>query len=252
MLIENLPSWSQMSIPTYTTQAALLLHSTEHRARHGELTVDVMSFHPIEEGKLREGMIINHNTLIDMLLAKQSHQSESAHWLEPTTLVRQHDLHVWYRPVMRRPLRMQAANQSHQFWVQHFPSTLFAYRPSSSEFFLFALETDSRPSLDTTLYQLPVGNVSSVGRLCLGSADSFLVDQPTQSDYAKMERCFFDALSTHTSTNYLFLRDKEKQKKTPFSRVISFWKKQAKTNSKVSVKDELIPLGSVRELVFKE
>lgn len=221
-----------------TPYSVLVLHSYNqfHQYNDSSFQADAVTYHPLDEGRIQQGIAIDKSRLLEVLRADDGNAFE---WLETTTLVDTASTSVWYRPSGRRQLHLKAKKESVQFTV-NFPSTLFIYHKRSRTVCMFALASDERPTLDTQLYLLPVGNVDGSGKLCLGSGASFLPDTVNQGNFKEVERCFFEALSTHTNTKYLFKADEKAKRNTSMQKLVNYWQKLAKQNTAPNVKKDFI------------
>ena len=76
--------------------------------------------------------------------------------------------------------------------------------------------------------------------------EDFIPDDPNGQNCHLIERCFFNALSTHTNTEFLFRKDKEENKRTLFTQVINYWRKKAQRQHRVNVKKDLIAIHTIR------
>lgn len=221
-----------------TPYSVLVLHSYNqfHQYNLSAFHADAVTYHPLKEGEIQQGIAIDKPRLLEALRVEDSNEFE---WIEPTTLVDTASTSVWYRPTCRRQLHLKAKKESIQFTL-NFPSTLFIYHKVSRTVCMFALASDERPTLDTQLYLLPVGNVDGSGKLCLGTGASFLPDTVNQGNFKEVERCFFEALSTHTSTKYLFKADEKAERTTSMQKLVNYWQKNAKQNTVPNVKKDFI------------
>jgi PRTRC genetic system protein B len=227
----------------------LVLHSYTqfHQYNHSQSQADAVTYHPLKEGKIQQGISIDKPRLLEALRVEDGNAFE---WLEPTTLVDTASTSVWYRPTRRRQLHLKAKKESIQFTV-NFPSTLFIYHKLSRTVCMFALANDERPTLDAQLYLLPVGNVDGSGKLCLGSGASFLPETVNQGSFKEVERCFFEALSTHTSTKYLFKADEKADRNTSMQKLVNYWQKIAKQNTAPNVNKDFIQVKASLTTLIK-
>lgn len=238
------------NIPTVSTTHAVLLHTTNARE---DLFCDVAnvasaSLHSIKDDALQPGAMISTTSLVKLLLSGNE-SGNTDDWLDSNILMDSANLLIWYQPVKMRPIVVRdnnTDNAAQQTFNVRFPATLFIFERNNTQLKMFALDSDKRPTLDSMLYQLPVGNVSPSGSLCFGNTLDYIPENPNSQNCHLIERCFFDALSTHTNASHLFLKDKESDKRTPFSKVIQYWKKKAKNKHRVNVKKDLIPIHTIR------
>ena len=225
-----------------TPHAVLVLHSRQNQKRHNgnlDLHVDAVTYHDIHDGKIEQGSAIDKARLIEVM--HEEKQTEFT-WIEPTTLVDNASSAVWYRPSSRRTLHLKANEEPIQFKVK-FPATLFIYQKKSRSLSMFALASDERPTLDSKLYVLPVGNIKTTGKLCLGSGASYLPKKVEQKNFHEVERCFFDALSTHTSTRALFKRDVKENRNTSMQKLVNYWQRHASNGTQPNVSKDFIKLS---------
>jgi PRTRC genetic system protein B len=245
----------QPKVPQIKTTHAVLLHT---QGNNSTLTDDMVahvvnaSLHEIQDGALQPGAIISKDSLVKLLMAGEESRSRVDDWIEPNLLTDSANYLIWYQPEKMRHIIVRSAadagNKQDSFYVK-FPATLFVFERNLRHLKMFGLDSDKRPTLDSTLYQLPIGNVSSNGALCFGNTLDLIPDNPNGQNCHLIERCFFDAVSTHTNTSHLFLKDKEENKRTLFTQVIMYWKKKAKSKHRVNVKKDLIPLFKLRSLM---
>lgn len=236
---------------TFEVRGAVLLHVTkQHLNTSDNFNVSALTFHNVKDGEIQLGEVIDKQSLIDML--RDDDEKVTNSFISSTTLIDSAEQLVWYTPTMRRPMRLMRNKRAFQFNVAKFPATLFACNKKSKSLKLFALDSDSRPTPETQLYQLPVGNISSNGHLCLGSGNSFMPENIEQAYCEQIEKCFFDALSTHTSCDYLFKRDMKKRVKTPYANIVKYWLTLAENGSRAKVKAQYIPIGNISKLLLGE
>ena len=242
----------QPRIPEIKTTHAVLLHTTTSKS---DLALDIAhvanaSLHTIKNDVLQPGAMISKNSLIKLLMSGESRSGGTDDWLEPNVLMDSANWLIWYQPVKERPIVVRNTSDKHgrqETYYVKFPATLFIFERNQQSLSMFGLDSDKRPTLDSMLYQLPVGNVSASGALCFGNTKDYIPENPNGQNCHQIERCFFDALSTHTNTEFLFRKDKEEQKRTLFPQVIRYWQKKAKTQHRVNVKKDLVALHTIRQ-----
>lgn len=73
------------------------------------------------------------------------------------------------------------------------------WRANRTEVSLWALKTDKRPTLESTLYHAPFFNVYENGRVCLGTVKRNIPPKATITEFITLwERYFFDSSFSHT------------------------------------------------------
>jgi len=234
MLSDGTFTLTERTQATLEPSAVLVLHKAP--ASHPEDNVKAVTYHPLIKGTIQQGYAIDKALLIEAI---GNEERCSDKWLEPTTLIDSAAHAMWYRPKQKRTLYFSGAKGNVQFSAP-FPATLFYYHKHTRDIRLFALSSDKRPTKDSMLYLLPVGNVSATGSLCQSSGASFLPEAVQQDNFDQVERVFFDALSTHTNCEHLFKKDVKAKRKTPFAEIIRFWQHHAQNNSVPSVKRHCI------------
>mgnify|MGYP001164942324 CR=1 FL=1 len=241
----------QPTIPEVKTTHAILLHT---KATFQDLSGDVAhvaaaSLHAIKNEALQPGAMISKHSLVKLLMNGENCSGGLDDWLEPNVLMDSANYLMWYQPVKTRPITVSnpsdKRSQQQTFYVK-FPATLFIFERNNQQLAMFGLDSDKRPTLDSMLYQLPVGNVNHRGSLCFGNTKDFIPDDPNGQNCHLIERCFFNALSTHTNTEFLFRKDKEENKRTLFTQVINYWRKKAQRQHRVNVKKDLIAIHTIR------
>lgn len=252
MLEETDRNAYKLDLSEIVTRHAILLHTKKNNPYYLDNGAEVVSatLHDVVDGELTIGNEISPQALVNLITAGIEQSYSTADWISPNILVDSANILMWYQPTMQRNLFLKSPLDSNQqrLWVK-FPSTLFVFERNSRQLQMFGLDSDKRPTLDSALYQLPIGNISSNGSLCLGNTRDLIPDTPNAENCHLIERCFFDALSTHNNTEYLFNKDKEEKKRTLFTQVVSYWVKKAKKGHRVNVKKDLIPLFSIRTLM---
>lgn len=239
-----------VSLNKLATTHAILLHSTPSSYANNATEVVSATLHEVVGNELSLGNAISTHALIKLIMAGKESSFDTADWIAPNILVDSANTLMWYQKAKMRHLFLKNTLDKDQTTLYvKFPATLFVFDRNHKQLKLFALDNDKRPTQDSMLYQLPVGNVSSNGCLCMGNASEYIPDNPNGENCHLIERCFFEALSTHTNTEYLFLKDKEDGKRTLFTQCIHYWKKKAKRKHGVNVKKDLIPLFSIRSLL---
>lgn len=84
---------------------------------------------------------------------------------------------VWYRPAETRVIHFsdQLKIPSGEVWL---PPLL--YKVMGSKLYIFALKSDTRPTVETRLFKAPFHNIYSDGSVCLGNAK---VKKPDQKSF---------------------------------------------------------------------
>ena len=239
----------ELNLSQIVTSHAILLHTKKSHQNYVNNGKEVVSatLHDVVDGDLDIGNEISPQALIKLITAGKEQSFSTADWISPNILVDSANMLMWYQPTMLRNLFLKPPIDTNQQRLSvKFPSTLFAFERNTRQLQMFGLDSDKRPTLDSVLYQLPIGNISCNGNLCLGNTRDLIPDTPNAENCHLIERCFFDALSTHTNTAYLFTKDKDEKKRTLFTQVVRYWAKKAKSEHRVNVKKDLIPLFSIR------
>ena len=103
---------------------------------------------------------------------------------------------LWYTPAQKTQLFFRAdlgISEGEAF----VPPLL--WRANRTELFLWALKSDSRPTLETILYHAPFFNVYENGRVCLGNVKRNIPNKISLSEFmALWEHYFFDSSFSHT------------------------------------------------------
>ncbi|WP_338455098.1 hypothetical protein [uncultured Alteromonas sp.] len=242
----------ELNLSQIVTSHAILLHTKKFSQNYVNNGKEVVcaTLHDVVGGELDIGNEISPQALVKLITAGKVQSYSTADWISPNILVDSANMLMWYQPTMLRTLFLKSPLENNQQRLRvNFPSTLFVFERNTRHLQILGLDSDKRPTLDSTLYQLPIGNISSNGSLCLGNTRDLIPDTPNAENCHLIERCFFDALSTHTNTEYLFTKDKEEKKRTLFTQVVKYWAKKAKKSHRVNVKKDLIPLFSIRTLL---
>lgn len=128
----------------------------------------------------------------------------SDHYLQPKGLMPDqvlyirtglHGFAIWYSPPLRRKLFFVPA-----LGLEDGDYTLppMIWKATRDELQVFALNTQSKPSLSTQLYQAPFFNVYPDGKVCMGTVDiSIDPDSCLESFISKWEDYFFNSKFSH-------------------------------------------------------
>lgn len=242
----------ELDFSEIVTSHAILLHTKKASTYYANSDAEVVSatLHDVVNGELSLGNEISPHALVKLITAGKERSYSTVDWIPPNILVDSANILMWYQPTMLRHLYLKNSSDVNQQTLHvKFPATLFVFERNTRHLKMFGLDSDKRPTLDSILYQLPIGNISRSGNLCLGNTLDLIPDTPNAQNCHLIERCFFDALSTHTNTEYLFLKDEEDKKRTLFTQIVSYWARKAKRRHRVNVKKDLIPLLSIRTLM---
>jgi PRTRC genetic system protein B len=223
----------------------LVLHTNQPTSYGGNQEAQAVTYHPIKDDAIQQGFAIDKARLQDAIGQSEVHKAMD--FIEPTTLMNNASAAIWYRPSMKRQMHFASKVTGKCQFNVRFPATLFILSKPNKSLYLFGLPDDKRPTLQTRLYRLPIGNVSERGHLCQGSGSSHMPTDIHQGTFQNAERVFFDAVSGHTSTHYLFAKDEKAQRKTHFDSVIRYWQKHAEKGTKPSVKRDFIALSTLEQ-----
>lgn len=105
---------------------------------------------------------------------------------------------VWYRSSMERELNFSAKLKIKKVKVIT-PAILFA--ALNTKLFVFALETNERPDLNTKLFNAPFFNIYADGNVCLGSANIGRRGTTFDDETLRFEAGFFAAEQNHGIDN---------------------------------------------------
>lgn len=246
MLADHLVELSGMTEKPLRPYAALILHTNQPTHYGNEHEAQAVTYHPVNEGTICQGFAVDKGRLLEAI--GQSDVKRAIDFIEPTTLMNNATAAIWYRPAMKRRMHFSSRNTGNVQFNVRFPATLFMVNKASKSMRLFGLADDKRPTPDTLLYRLPIGNVSERGYLCQGSGSSFMPSDLNQDTFSEAERVFFDAVSGHTSAPYLFVKDKKRQRMTHFNAVIRYWQQHAEQGKKPSVKRDFIAIDTLKNL----
>lgn len=101
---------------------------------------------------------------------------------------------VWWHPAMRKVLNFDQHLKIKSAEV-NIPAMLYLLQNTS--LYIFALMDDTRPGLQTKLYQAPFYNIYSDARVCMGSAPISKIRAKTfEQEAERFERAFFMAEQT--------------------------------------------------------
>jgi PRTRC genetic system protein B len=230
-----------LKVPKVDTRLALVLTTA------GDMTL--VTRHAIHNNKLGEGVpvdaeailekVANHNRLAALT---DSDDVPRATLLPSTILFDSNSCLMWYSKAQRRDMwfKVGAALQLRVWW----PAVLFLLNRKSKTLYIFALASNSRPTLETRLYRAPFMNISQSGDFCLGGA--VLPADLSASNIHNIEACLFESNFTHlngesTKQGRIFSTNNEH---------LAYWREQQKSNAKVKARD-LPFFGRVQDLNFK-
>jgi PRTRC genetic system protein B len=99
---------------------------------------------------------------------------------------------VWYRKAMKRVLNLSGTVGFGTEINVHLPATL--YVAANDKLYIFALDSDNRPTGDTRLYHAPFFNIYAKGDVCLGTARIGRVKAKTfEGEASRYEKAFYMA-----------------------------------------------------------
>lgn len=121
-----------------------------------------------------------------------------------------------------------------EMWFRHgkkpecltveWPPLLFAASKTTQSMHVFALSSNSRPTMDTRLLNAPLMNINSRGLLCQGTAS--LPAVITTDSIEECEATLFDSQFTHVNHESTF------RHKTNDQKHFRFWKSHAQTRAR--------------------
>lgn len=137
-----------------------------------------IEIHDVKAGKIMEGRPLQKKTLFD-LMEECSGNSETKlpfRDLVPANIIHYNcnghsPILVWFEPAVQRYLKFEESDNNLPSGKYNLPPVVFCYR--DEELFVYAIAKEQRDklSLDDSLTHLPLPNIYSDSRVCMGSVD---------------------------------------------------------------------------------
>lgn len=119
-------------------------------------------------------------------------------WLDARVLAKGPDRMIWWSPAGKRPMFFEASSHNNKTFsggaVCPVPPMVWMAIQGEG-LFVFACKADSRPALDTQLYQAPLFNIWGRGKVCWGNAKPPQV--ASANDPEAWEQALFGSRFTH-------------------------------------------------------
>ena len=167
--------------------------------------------HPISSGVFGNGVIVNCEDIISELSAinvsskTNSPNTTISNFLNENILCNSHQELMFYEPShTRHPIWCRNEKEQYCFRVR-IPALLYYVHKLKKELYVFALESDDRPTRSTQLYAAPFPNISKNGLVCQGSARLPSITEPSNTD--EISESFLFAKKNppqHASNAYCF------------------------------------------------
>lgn len=190
---------AQIATPdTMTARHAILVYQAGGAA--------MLTIHPIEQGQIQPGRLLDRATWGDMLASVSSgpgHAAPVRRLIDPCLLFADPSRVLWHRPAQRRPIYFRTGRKEFDEAVSSkevsHPPLLFLATPSN--LYIYALESDQRPEADTPVCVAPYFNVYESGHMCRGNIR--LPDRASPEDIPLWEDAFFQTNFTHSNRGRL-------------------------------------------------
>lgn len=147
---------------------------------------------------LKEGTLISKEQTMTFMKSLVGSAS-TVSWVDPCTLAVGADRIVWYTPPMQQSMFFQTSahlgNRGVQGQGQLALPGLVWMSTAEGQLYIYATAVDGRPMKDTVLYQAPLFNVWSQGKVCQGSANAPNGDLRLNPE--AWQRFFFGSYFTH-------------------------------------------------------
>ena len=176
---------------SYDPKFALVFHQVQRQT--------VVTKHNVENGILKSGTVVEPIDIIQATInaTKSTSQNNQAKTeiISDRVLFDDHNKIIWYSKASNREMWFavrDCGNATLRVW---WPNLLFVVDKKNSAMSVFALATGARPTAKTRLYQAPLMNMSSKGRVCLGSAN--LPKEKSVNNIVDMENCIYDSNFSH-------------------------------------------------------
>lgn len=152
-----------------------------------------------KENTLSIGKTVSSEHLINKIAMLNSSSKSGGSKLLPENLIVNSTAHmVWHKSRFIGDMWFRLAGRKKVARLRvEWPPLLFVVNKLNRSISAFALGTNSRPTLDTRVYHAPLMNLSSNGKLCLGTASL-----PKEFDFASLEGCeaaLIKSQFTHTN-----------------------------------------------------
>lgn len=209
-----------------------------YRERNGESQRLFSTLHPIEtiQGKptLMPGKLLDQSDL--QILNDGMNQHDNAlRWIDEKIIAMGDDRMIWYTPAGNRPMFFDSTSFVKPACKGQgiLPVPGLVWMVFKNELYVYATRCMGRPTLDATLYQAPLFNVWSHGKVCIGTAERPADHQ--KWDTSAWEQMFFCSRFTHpnfTQKNRLMVGDPAR-----------FWSGKLKKPGQKFPDNKLVPLA---------
>lgn len=130
---------------------------------------------------------------------------------------------IWYTPAKKVQLNFSKSLDIPN-GTAFIPPML--WKADKENLWVFALDSDNRPSYKTQLYHAPFFNIYNEGNVCMGTVKIDITDDMGLIDFmAKWEQYFFNSDFSHTINEISPIKDN----------IVSFWKHHIGSDKKFNV-----------------
>ena len=214
---------------------------------HGEDSQNIAcaTYHKVGKGyRLSLGQVMGADKLTQLFtdLNAQGQPKSNEHiLLSESVLLDDHSSIIWYRKRFVNPIWFRVGNGVQHFNVE-WPPLLYCVNKKHSSLKVFALGSNSRPTLSSRLYHAPLMNINSSGVLCQGTATL-----PVEIDASKLTECE----SSLTDSQFTHINHKNTLRNGASSpKLIDYWRKKENGGKPLRVKvSEMSPTGRLSQLL---
>ena len=146
---------------------------------------------------------------------------------------------IWYTKAQTRPMWFRFSGLAPFSCMVVWTPMLWSLNKTTKRLHIYALDSDQRPTLATSLYRPPLPNVNSEGYLCQGTAH--LPADLNTSNIPNIEGTLFDSAFAHWWSNQPY---QSFDPDAPIKDSLNFWRKRDGKNMPVEA-EELIPLHMI-------
>lgn len=238
----------QFAIETQETSfrmvAAVLLYAEKKGHYSGDegmiATVHEVSQDQHSRPRIRAGRPMKDADYTNMVRALAPKDRPEVVWQESNVLARGAGRTVWWTPAMQRAMFFKASSWSKTTFEGHAlcPVPPMIWVATERDLFMYAVNEDTRPERNTKLYQAPLFNVWSSGKVCQGS--TVLPPDELRGIPMEWEKSFFSSNFTHPN---FAEKDRLIKGKDP----VEFWKEMIDCPPPVFPLDRLVDVGCTVE-----
>jgi PRTRC genetic system protein B len=153
---------------------AIILYSqkgnSSHRITSSNQLLPISSFHRISDGIVQKGSLLDKTSILGKLKSVLEHNSTrvmATDFLPDTALIDTDNIRVWYQPSVVVTLWFRIGKTKSM--RRTIPSLIWFHHKSTNKIIVKALGSDSRPTMQSTLFNVPFMNCYIDGTVCWGS-----------------------------------------------------------------------------------